>query len=174
MRRAVARLYTGYCLLTLSFHFSFHDLRLDIGDWLQHSNHLIVLYAVTFVITFIPRLEASVFVELKQLWAICLTLHQHQFSPDYRLRRAQLIETGILADLLDFVVANQFATLLWELRRAFDSDCLAALTVLAQNAFRSFSVANTCALATSEPKLTDFTGRASIRTKALAAFASSQ
>ena len=83
MRRVVARLCTGYCLLTLSFHFSFHDLRLDIGDWLQHSNHLIVLYAVTFVITFIPRLEASVFAELKQLWAICLTLHQHQFSPDF-------------------------------------------------------------------------------------------
>ena len=83
-------------------------------------------------------------------------------------------KTGLLADFLDLVVANQFATLLWELRRAFDNDCLAALTVLAQNAFRSLSVANTCALATSEPKLTDFTGRASIRTKAFAAFASSQ
>ena len=70
-REAVARVvrlpppYRFNCLWTCSFHFSFHDSRLDISDRLQHSDHLIVLYAITFVITFIPRLETSVFVELK-------------------------------------------------------------------------------------------------------------
>ena len=69
--------YRFNCLWACSFHFSFHDSRLDIGDRLQHSDHLIVLYAITFVITFIPRLEASILVELKQLRAIRFTLYQH-------------------------------------------------------------------------------------------------
>ena len=95
-------------------------------------------------------------------------------SPKYKPDIILADTAGIIAKFQNLVFAGHFAILLRDECRFATKAFRAASTVFRQNACSSASLANSCAYAVPGLRETILTGCASIRTKAFAAFASSQ